>query len=157
MRIINNNGVITIVTGINVADLKEPQKVYDKKGNEVYSIRKANKGEAGSIGKHGAVLNGDVDGKAAYIMVKPEDFDYAKYKESMARNIEVFYSAEQVVIEGLQIYNARVERMWSELEGTATPTSAVYYGTCEPEVDEDDCTDMLCAAAEGLDAIDTEE
>lgn len=136
MRISNTNGTIAIVTGIAVADLKEPQKVYDRKGNEVYSIRKAGVGESGSISKHGAVLNGEVDGKAAFIMIKPEGFDYDKFKESMTKNMEQFYSAEQVVIEGLQIYNKRVARMWSELEDGGCTCGT---GTCiNPTVDCDE-------------------
>lgn len=144
MRIVNANGTITIVTNIEVADLKEAQKVYDRKGNEVYSIRKAGNNEAGSISKHGAVLNGNVDGKAAFILIKDADFDYAKFKENMAPAMEAFYSAEQVVVEGLQMYNKRVSRMWSELEGTAEPVGCTpCYGTVAPEVD-DDYTDELC-------------
>ena len=147
MRIVNANGTITIVTNINTADLKEAQKVYDRKGNEVYSIRKAGKNEAGSISKHGAVLNGDVNGKAAFIVIKDADFDYDKFKESMAPTMEAFYSAEQVVVEGLQMYNKRVSRMWSELEGTAEPvTCTPCCGTAAPEVD-DDYTDELCEEA----------
>ena len=143
MRIVNANGTIAIVTDINIADLKEAQKVYDRKGNEVYSIRKAGANETGSISKHGAVLNGDVDGKAAYILIKGEGFDYDKFKENMAPAIETFYSAEQVVVEGLQVYNRRVARMWSELEGTAEPVDCEpCYGTEAHAVDEDDCTDV---------------
>ena len=143
MRIVNANGTIAIVTDINTADLKEAQKVYDRKGNEVYSIRKAGANETGSISKHGAVLNGDVDGKAAYILIKGEGFDYDKFKENMAPAIETFYSAEQVVVEGLQVYNRRVARMWSELEGTAEPVGCTpCYGTEAHDVDEDDCTDV---------------
>lgn len=143
MRIVNANGTIAIVTDINTADLKEAQKVYDRKGNEVYSIRKAGANETGSISKHGAVLNGDVDGKAAYIMIKPEGFDYDKFKENMAPAIETFYSAEQVVVEGLQVYNKRVSRMWAELEGAAEPVNCTpCYGTEAHDVDEDDCTDV---------------
>lgn len=144
MRIVNANGTIAIVTDINTADLKEAQKVYDRKGNEVYSIRKAGNNEAGSISKHGAVLNGNVDGKAAFILIKGADFDYAAFKEKMAPAMEAFYSAEQVVVEGLQLYNKRVSRMWSELEGTAEPVNCTpCYGTVAPEVD-DDYTDELC-------------
>ena len=143
MRIVNANGTIAIVTDINTADLKEAQKVYDRKGNEVYSIRRAGANETGSISKHGAVLNGDVDGKAAYIMIKPEGFDYDKFKENMAPAIETFYSAEQVVVEGLQVYNKRVSRMWAELEGAAEPVGCTpCYGTESHDVDEDDCTDV---------------
>ena len=158
MRIVNANGTIAIVTDINTADLKEAQKVYDKKGNEVYSIRKAGANEAGSISKHGAVLNGDVDGKAAYILIKGADFDYAKFKENMAPSIEQFYSAEQVVVEGLQMYNKRVSRMWAELEGTAEPVSCTpCCGTIAPAVDEDDYTDELCTDVETQDAEDVTE
>lgn len=143
MRIVNANGTIAIVTDINIADLKEAQKVYDRKGNEVYSIRKAGANETGSISKHGAVLNGDVDGKAAYILIKGEGFDYDKFKENMAPAIETFYSAEQVVVEGLQVYNRRVSRMWSELEGTDEPVDCEpCYGTEAHDVNEDDCTDV---------------
>lgn len=143
MRIVNANGTIAIVTDINIADLKEAQKVYDKKGNEVYSIRKAGANETGSISKHGAVLNGDVDGKAAYILIKGEGFDYDKFKENMAPAIETFYSAEQVVVEGLQVYNKRVSRMWAELEGAAEPVDCTpCYGIEPHDVDEDDCTDV---------------
>lgn len=145
MRIVNANGTIAIVTDINIADLKEAQKVYDRKGNEVYSIRKTLVGETGSISKHGAVLNGNVDGKAAYILIKGADFDYDKFKENMAPAIEAFYSAEQVVVEGLQVYNKRVSRMWAELEGTAEPVGCTpCYGTESHDVDEDErnCTEV---------------
>ena len=158
MRIVNANGTIAIVTDINTADLKEAQKVYDRKGNEVYSIRKAGANETGSISKHGAVLNGDVDGKAAYILIKGEGFDYDKFKENMAPAIETFYSAEQVVVEGLQVYNRRVARMWSELEGTDEPVDCEpCHGTCAPEVDEDDYSDELCTDVETQDAEDVTE
>ena len=158
MRIVNANGTIAIVTDINIADLKEAQKVYDRKGNEVYSIRKAGANETGSISKHGAVLNGDVDGKAAYILIKGEGFDYDKFKENMAPAIETFYSAEQVVVEGLQVYNRRVSRMWSELEGTDEPVDCEpCHGTCAPEVDEDDYSDELCTDVETQDAENVTE
>ena len=158
MRIVNANGTIAIVTDINTADLKEAQKVYDRKGNEVYSIRKAGANETGSISKHGAVLNGDVDGKAAYILIKSADFDYDKFKENMAPAIETFYSAEQVVVEGLQVYNRRVARMWSELEGTDEPVDCEpCHGTCAPEVDEDDYSDELCTDVETQDAENVTE
>lgn len=158
MRIVNANGTIAIVTDINIADLKEAQKVYDRKGNEVYSIRKAGANETGSISKHGAVLNGDVDGKAAYILIKGEGFDYDKFKENMAPAIETFYSAEQVVVEGLQVYNKRVSRMWAELEGTDEPVDCEpCYGTEAHGVDEDDYSDELCTDVETQDAENVTE
>ena len=158
MRIVNANGTIAIVTNIDTADLKEAQKVYDRKGNEVYSIRKAGANETGSISKHGAVLNGDVDGKAAYILIKGEGFDYDKFKENMAPAIETFYSAEQVVVEGLQVYNRRVSRMWAELEGTAEPVGCTPCHDTDPsDVDEDDYSDELCTDVETQDAEDITE
>jgi hypothetical protein len=128
MRIANANGTITIVTNINVADLKEPQKVYDKHHNEVYCIRKAAKGEAGGFNKFSAVLNGVVDGKAALIIVKSEDFDYDKFKADNANAMAMFYEAEAVIAQSLSVHKTRVERMWEELEGAPT-----CYGTVEPD------------------------
>ena len=122
MRIANANGTITIVTNINTADLKEPQKVYDKHHNEVYCIRKAAKGEAGGFNKFSAVLN------AALIIVKSEDFDYDKFKADNANAMAMFYEAEAVIAQSLSVHKTRVERMWEELEGAPT-----YYGDAEPE------------------------
>lgn len=132
MRIANANGTITIVTNINVADLKEPQKVYDKHHNEVYCIRKAAKGEVGGFNKFSAVLNGVVDGKAALIIVKSEDFDYDKFKADNANAMAMFYEAEAVIAQSLSVHKTRIERMWDELEGTPA-----YYGTVEPDRESD--------------------
>lgn len=127
MRIVNANGTITIVTNIDAKDLKEPQKVYDRHNNEVYAIRKAVNGEAGGFSKVSAVLNGVVDGKAALIIVKSEDFDYDKFKAEKADAMALFYEAEKVIVESLSIHKTRVERMWDEIEGAPT-----YYGDVEP-------------------------
>lgn len=126
MRIANANGTITIVTNIDAKELKEPQKVYDKQHNEVYCIRKAAKGEAGGFNKVSAVLNGVVNGKAALIIIKSDDFDYEAFKAEKADAMAMFYEAEKVVAESLSVYKTRVERMWDEIEST----SASCTGTC---------------------------
>ena len=131
MRIVHANGTVTIVTDIDAKDLNEPQKIYDKHGNEVYQIRKAIKGETGGFNKVSAVLNGVVNGKAAFIMVTPEDFDYAQFKAANTAAMNMFYEAEKTIVEGLAIYKSRAERMWEELEGT---TDCACASCCEGSV-----------------------
>ena len=123
MRIVNANGTLAIVTDIEVADLKDAKRAYDSKGNEVYCIVK---GEKGLLNKCSAVLNGVVDGKAAYIMVTPEGFDYDKFKAENAANMAAFKQAHDAIIEGIAAEKGFVSKMWSELEaGNATTDAPV--------------------------------
>lgn len=117
MRIVNANGTLSIVTDIEAADLKSIKKAYDAKGNEVYAIAK---GEKGCLNKCSAVLNGVVDGKAAYIMVTPEGFDYDKFKTENAASMAAFKQAHDAIVAGIAAEKDFVSKMWAELEESGT-------------------------------------
>lgn len=153
MRIANANGTITIVTNIDAKELKEPQKVYDRHNNEVYCIRKAAKGEAGGFNKVSAVLNGVVNGKAALIIIKSDDFDYEAFKAEKADAMAMFYEAEKVVAESLSVHKTRVERMWDEIEGSDLCAAPAGTCACACESDIPTCEPVDTDEVEAIDPV----
>lgn len=91
MKLVNENGVVTIVSDVTAAQFKEAPSagaITDEKGKLLYQA-KVEIGAAPELSKYGCVFNAVVDGKLAVMFAQAPDADANKVEEMIKKNCKV--------------------------------------------------------------------
>ena len=91
MKLVNENGVVTIVSDVTANEFNEAPSagaITDEKGNLLYQAKVAI-GAAPELSKYGCVFNAVVDGKLAVMFTQAPDADADKVEKTIKEHYKV--------------------------------------------------------------------